>query len=577
MPKTILFYRDFQGPSGGHLKIRDYYDHIRSSPACEARIFVTPGSRADHLWAGDPGLVADFDPESADLLVLGGKDWQAMPAGIEDKVPVLNVVQGVRHASPDDPRHRFLARKASRVCVGREIAEALKAGGTVNGPVHTIPAGLDLSLIPRAETKSVDVFIAGLKARDLARAVAASLQASGISVDCLTDQVPRPGFLRRMAAARVAITLPVAVEGFFLPALEAMAAGCAVVCPDAIGNRSFCIDGETCLVPPAEAGALAAAARRLLQDPKLCERLRRGGLAMASRHSIEGERKALLSVVRGISPRNIILTGLPRSGTTLTCNLLNSLRNTVALHEPMSFGRISGCSTEVFIDAVVKFFDAQRRMILEEGKATSKATDGKVPRNPMSDQIVDGKRVKVIDGREITVENVDNCNFDLCMKHPGMFTARLPELIEVFDCYASIRNPLSVLLSWRDSTMAVGTGHMPVAEANSPALADRLARTPDVLDRQLILLDLFFSRYRKYLPDRTIRYEDVVATGGAALGKIVPAAARLREELSSRNSRKLANDPEVNRVAAKLLNHENACWQFYDRKDVESLLADETG
>ncbi len=32
---------------------------------------------------------------------------------------------------------------------------------------------------------------------------------------------------------------------------------------------------------------------------------------------------------------NIILTGIPRSGTTLICYLLNKIPNTVALHEPM--------------------------------------------------------------------------------------------------------------------------------------------------------------------------------------------------------------------------------------------------
>ena len=38
-------------------------------------------------------------------------------------------------------------------------------------------------------------------------------------------------------------------EGFCLPILEAMAAGAAVVCTDADGNRDFCRDGENCLMP----------------------------------------------------------------------------------------------------------------------------------------------------------------------------------------------------------------------------------------------------------------------------------------------------------------------------------------
>jgi hypothetical protein len=34
---------------------------------------------------------------------------------------------------------------------------------------------------------------------------------------------------------------------------------------------------------------------------------------------------------------NVVLTGLPRSGTTLVCRLLNKLPDTVALHEPLSW------------------------------------------------------------------------------------------------------------------------------------------------------------------------------------------------------------------------------------------------
>ncbi len=37
-------------------------------------------------------------------------------------------------------------------------------------------------------------------------------------------------------------------EGFSLPILEAMAAGCPVVCTDAHGNRDFCVDGKNCLM-----------------------------------------------------------------------------------------------------------------------------------------------------------------------------------------------------------------------------------------------------------------------------------------------------------------------------------------
>jgi GT2 family glycosyltransferase len=62
-------------------------------------------------------------------------------------------------------------------------------------------------------------------------------------------------------------------EGFCLPILEAMAAGAAVVCTDAHGNRDFCTDGVNCLMPDPNPAAVASAVHRLLSDPSLHDRL----------------------------------------------------------------------------------------------------------------------------------------------------------------------------------------------------------------------------------------------------------------------------------------------------------------
>lgn len=67
-------------------------------------------------------------------------------------------------------------------------------------------------------------------------------------------------------------------ENFGGTMLEAMAAGSAVVCTSVGGGPEMITDGETgFLVPPADAGAMADACLRLLQDPKLAAQL--GGAA----------------------------------------------------------------------------------------------------------------------------------------------------------------------------------------------------------------------------------------------------------------------------------------------------------
>src|SRR5262245_2561552 len=41
------------------------------------------------------------------------------------------------------------------------------------------------------------------------------------------------------------------------------------------------------------------------------------------------------SATCAMDDRNVLVAGIPRSGTTLTCHLLNSLPDIVALHEPI--------------------------------------------------------------------------------------------------------------------------------------------------------------------------------------------------------------------------------------------------
>ena len=572
MPKSVMFFRDFRGFTGGHLKVADYINHVRSNPAYRPFMALSSRSLPSDLWDDCDFVGPYFDPDLADVLFLAGRDWEAVSKDIELRVPVINLIQGLRHADVDDVRYGFLGRRATRLCVSTEVADAINSTGKCNGPVYVIPAALRPDEFRPDASRPNDVFIAGLKSPELALAVMNELKARGLKVSAETEPVPRADFLGKLHDARIAVTLPTAREGFFLPALEAMAAGCLVICPDAVGNRDICIDGETSLMPVARQSDIIGSVMTLLSDKELACRITDGAKRMVSKHNPAAERKTFLDVLNATSPRNIILTGLPRSGTTLACSLLGQLPDVVALHEPMRPMTISSLSGPEFIGRVVEFFDAMRYQIKTEGTAVSKSQEGRVPRNPLSDEVIDGQRVKNIDGNIISVGNVTTPRFDLCLKHPAMFTARLPVLAEVFDCYAIVRNPLGVLLSWRDSGMAVGGGHSPAAESHDPELASLLRKLPDVLDRQIALLDYMFARYRDFLPDRTIRYEDVISTGGAALSAVVPAAKSLREELSSRNRRLVVKNADALHIARRLLKNAEACWFFYDQSDVLSMV-----
>jgi hypothetical protein len=233
------------------LKVWDYFQHTKSSGIFKPIIYMTPDSLRDE---SNPGVASgerishEWNPHGADALFLAGMDWRAVPENYNK--PVINLIQGLRHARPEDPRHAFLRRAATRICVSKEVADAILSTELVNGPVITIPAGVDMDSFPEtSDQRDIPVLIAGLKKPALAKSLSEILTHRGIQSVCLTRLLPRAEFLRMLGRARVTVFLPQIAEGFYLPALEGMAMGTLVVCPDCVGNRGFCIHGINCLRP----------------------------------------------------------------------------------------------------------------------------------------------------------------------------------------------------------------------------------------------------------------------------------------------------------------------------------------
>lgn len=94
----------------------------------------------------------------------------------------------------------------------------------------------------------------------------------------VTEGVGRADVLRGWAACRFAVVPSRYEEPLGLVAVEAMAAGRAVIASRTGGLAEVVADGETgILVPPGDVGELAAALRRLAGDRELCDRFGRAG------------------------------------------------------------------------------------------------------------------------------------------------------------------------------------------------------------------------------------------------------------------------------------------------------------
>ena len=308
-PRSVWFHRKYARLNGGRVKHSHYFDHVARMPGFTPRIAFSGEPPNEALarecaerWpAGDGGAVERWAPGRGDVLFLAGLDWRFLSSwGLADLPhPRINYVQHVRHAHDGTELHRYLAERAVRICVSQEVADAIAATGRVRGPIVTIPNGVDLAPFDPAddgsptgfEARPSAVTIVGYKRPDLARRLADRLEAEGVEHRLLAEFLDRGAFFDRLAESRVAVCLPNAEEGFYLPALEAMALGCLVVTLDCIGNRGFCRDEWTCLVEEPDVDSLCEGVKRALRmSVPERGRMHRHARDTVAGHSLESER-----------------------------------------------------------------------------------------------------------------------------------------------------------------------------------------------------------------------------------------------------------------------------------------------
>ncbi len=308
--KTVLFYRDFRRFQGGHLKVWDYFNHVMHSYSYRPKIYFSKRTVWDDtnpwLKLKDQALTS-WNPSDADILFLGGKDWLILHKNQRKKspIPVINYVQHVRHADPNEDLYSFLEYKAIRICVSEEVASAIEKTGKVNGPVFPIPNGINLQDLPHPidpSEKEIDVLIAALKQPELGLQILRKFHAPGRQIKILTASMPRPDYLNTVHKAKVVVFLPDYREGFYLPAIEGMALGALVVCPDCIGNRSFCYDNDNCLMPDYNLESILCALDSVLHiDGSKKDRMITRAYETADRYSIKKERESFLEILEKIN------------------------------------------------------------------------------------------------------------------------------------------------------------------------------------------------------------------------------------------------------------------------------------
>jgi len=313
MTRVVWFYRHYQEFTGGHLKHSHYYNNLKNHPDYNPRIIVdnkasllTAQKQINQLWGRELNVLAQWAPQKNDIIFLAGMDWSFALAkgGLNSSMPRLNLIQGMRHADPDQPLHSYLSEPAIRICVSQQVADAIMDTGKVCGPVVVIPNGIDFQ--PVQDMAPIRngfnrVQIIGYKMPDFACRLMHTLSTAGIPTELLVDVLPREEFFARLDPNALVVCCPLPQEGFYLTALEAMAKGCFVVVPDCEGNRAYAVDGINCFFPGYQLDAINDAVHRAMSLPHgEIQKVRSAGVVTASKHTLENERIEFYKLLNNI-------------------------------------------------------------------------------------------------------------------------------------------------------------------------------------------------------------------------------------------------------------------------------------
>ena len=225
--------------------------HPEWVPGGRARAAAVGALQRRTLAAADR-IVADSAATAADVIALGGRS-----AGEVDTVP-LGAPAPTPRPSRAAPERPFLLAGGNRM-PHKNLARLVEAW----------------SLIPAGERPRL--VVTGSHGDDPLRAEVAR---HGLDGDVDLRGWVRPDELAALYATACGYVLPTRFEGFGLPVLEAMAAGCPVLASDLPVLRE--VGGEAMDVfDPTSASAVAAAVRRLVADPARQDALRAAGRARA--------------------------------------------------------------------------------------------------------------------------------------------------------------------------------------------------------------------------------------------------------------------------------------------------------
>ncbi len=302
---NIIFAVKSVKPSGGALKVRHYYEHALCHENLNTLLYMPDDidwQPSNPWFRYKDNVMPEIDWEKVDVVFISGWGWERfIPSKYhyESGFKVIYLIQHPSKLMPEFDRFKNLDKPATRICVSGAMTEMASKIPQVNGPVITIPAGTDLKELRTLaiKPKTIDILIAGLKNPEMGEALKAKLDPLGLKVKLLSERMDRQSFIDFVSVAKTVVCLPNPLEGFYLPALEAMALNALVICPFAIGN-DYCIDGKNCFVPSYTLEDIYAVTRQSMELTNEAMKVMKGHAdATVKAHDLNLERKSFHDLI----------------------------------------------------------------------------------------------------------------------------------------------------------------------------------------------------------------------------------------------------------------------------------------
>lgn len=271
MSTTINFIVPTLKPVGGIVKCFDYILHSLSlgyqvSVFCDERpdptlaLFQHPKFGSLLLDRITFSPLADLSVSKTSFYFFSlPSDFRVIEPLLRRGVPkerVIHIIQNTRHASPSFQEGyaiRLLTRPLSRIVINSEVMAAISPYLQMGSYCRMIPLAHDSAYFVREDREDhrprspLRVGYMTWKS-DFGDRLSSEMTAdTRLEFVALRNTVAWPELRRFYHSIDILLCTPNREEGFYLPGLEGMAAGCIVVVPNVQGNMSYCQFNENCL------------------------------------------------------------------------------------------------------------------------------------------------------------------------------------------------------------------------------------------------------------------------------------------------------------------------------------------